>query len=181
METDPGPLARFLAVTADPMAPEIIVQRVAMGETLRDVAKSWGLPRLRFLAWVAANGDLTEQCKRVRELAGIELRMEGLDIVDEATPETAPVAKIQSDYRERLSRDLNRPLFGKYTKHEHAHSLDWGERLRRARERVIEQDSMPAPLSASGGVTLTAQMPSLAGEMTRGESARPPHSDAELI
>lgn len=134
---DPGPLARFAAVCADPATPEVIVQRVAMGETLKEIAKAWGLPRTRFLAWVAANGDLTEQCKRVRELAGIELRFEGLEIVDDATPETAPVAKLQADYREKLSRDLNRPLFGKFTKHEHTHTVDLGERLRRAREREV--------------------------------------------
>ena len=132
---DPGPMARLAHVMADASTPEIIVQRLAAGESLREIAAAWRIPYKRFLAWIAASGELTEQCKRVRELAGIELRFEGLEIVDDATPETAPVAKLQADYREKLSRDLNRPLFGKFTQHKHEHSFDLGEKLRRARER----------------------------------------------
>ena len=143
MARDGGPVARFEALCADPRTPEVIVQRLAGGESLKDIARAWGLPYARFLGWIAANGELTEQCKRVRELAGIELRMEGLEIVDEATADDVVVAKERALYRERLSRDLNRPLFGKFTRHEHA-LVDLGERLRRARERevaIIEQEA----------------------------------------
>lgn len=125
---------------ADPQTPEVIVQRL-QSETLKEIAAGWGIPYGRFVAWIAANGELTEQCKRVRELAGIELRMEGLEIVDgvegEEDPAAVSAAKLRAEYRERLSRDLNRPLFGKYQKHEHTHTVDLGERLRRARERVL--------------------------------------------
>lgn len=149
MSGDPGPAVRFEVVVADPTTPGVIVQRLAQGESLRQIAAAWQIPYLRFLAWVAANGDLSEQCKRVRELAGIELRMEGLEILDEAAPEKAAVtlAAEQAKYRERLSRDLNRPLFGKFTQHKHEHTFDLGEVLRRARERVIEQ----VPESATTG------------------------------
>lgn len=144
---DPGPVARFAVVVADAATPGVIVQRLTDGESLREIAVSWGLPYRRFLAWIAANGELTEQCKRVRELAGIELRMEGLEIVDEVEgalePTHVAAAKIRAEYRERLSRDLNRPLFGKFTKQEVVISGDWGERLRRARERVIDATVVP--------------------------------------
>lgn len=125
----------------------MILARLQDGETLLGLVRAWKLPRHAFLSWIAANGELTDQCRRVRELAGIELRMEGLEIVDVATPETAPVAKLQADYREKLSRDLNKPLFGKYTQHEHRHTFDLGERLRRARDRaegVIDTEVVPA-------------------------------------
>lgn len=144
VERDPGKLARLAQVVGDPATPGVIVQRLAGGESLKDIAVAWGLPYGRFIAWVAANGDLTEQCKRVRELAGIELRMEGLEIVDAAeqakTSEAVAAAKLRAEYRERLSRDLNRPLFGKNVRHEHSHTFDLGEQLRRAmaRERVVE-------------------------------------------
>jgi hypothetical protein len=142
---DPGPAMRFSAVVADEATPGVIVQRLADGESLKQIAVAWGIPYLRFLSWIAANGDLTEQCTRVRELAGIELRMEGMELLDdEATPENVTVVKERALYRERLSRDLNRPLFGKFTKHEHEVTFDLGEKLRRARERVIEQ--APEPL-----------------------------------
>lgn len=139
---DPGPLARFNAVVRDPGTPEEIVRRLSEGDSLREISKAWQIPYRRLIAWIAANGDLTEQCKRVRELAGIELRMEGLEIVDGAeaatTPEEVSAAKLRAEYRERLSRDLNRPLFGKQVQHQHTHTIDLGERLRRARERVID-------------------------------------------
>src|SRR3990167_433732 len=139
---DPGPVARFEVVIADAATPGVVVQRLTLGESLRDIAGSWGIPYRRFLAWIAANGELTEQCKRVRELAGIELRMEGLEIVDAATVENVAVAKEQAMYRERLSRDLNRPLFGKFTQHAHSHTIDLGDRLRRAREREIPAEAV---------------------------------------
>lgn len=110
---------------------------------MKQIAVAWGIPYLRFLSWIAANGDLTEQCTRVRELAGIELRMEGLEIIDEATVDDVTVAKERALYRERLSRDLHRPLFGKFTAHTHEVTVDLGERLRRAKERLVEQEPEP--------------------------------------
>jgi hypothetical protein len=138
--SDPGPVARFIDVVRDPQTPAVIVQRLVDGESLKDIAAAWQIPYKRFLAWIAANGELTEQCKRVRELAGIELRMEGLELLDGAAPDNIAVVKEQAQYRERLSRDLNRPLFGKQVKHEHTHTVDLGERLRRAKGRVIEAE-----------------------------------------
>jgi hypothetical protein len=150
--SDPGPVARYNAVIADPTTPGEIVARLGGGESLKDIAKAWGIPYQRFLSWIAANGDLTEQCKRVRELAGIELRMEGLEIVDEmegqVEPATVAAAKLRAEYRERLSRDLNRPLFGKLTQHKHEHTFDLGDRLRRARERVVIEQ--PAETEVAG-------------------------------
>lgn len=152
---DPGPLARMMTVMRDASAPDVIVQRLAAGESLKDIASSWGLPYQRFLAWIAANGELTEQCKRVREIAGVELRFEGMQILDDAKADKAEVqlAAEQAKYRERLSRDLNKPLFGRLTTHKHEVTIDLGERLRRARERVIEQagepETTPAESSAA--------------------------------
>lgn len=144
--TDPGPIARFAAVVANPSTPEVIVQRLSAGESLKEIARSWGVPEKRFLAWIAANGELSEQCRRVRELAGIELRMEGLEIVDEMEgandPGAIAAAKLRAEYRERLARDLNRPLFGKQSVSKVEVTVDLGERLRRARERVV--DAVPA-------------------------------------
>lgn len=145
---DPGPVARFEAVVANPDTPVEIVARLSRGDDLKGIARSWSIPYKKFLAWIAANGELTEQCKRVRELAGIELRMEGLEIVDAVegaeSTEAVAAAKLRAEYRERLSRDLNRPLFGKHTQHTHEHSFDLGEQLRRARERVVEQSQQAA-------------------------------------
>jgi hypothetical protein len=158
VSTNPGPLARFEVVIADPKTPDVLVQRLASGETLKEIAKAWEVPYRRLLAWVASSADLTEQCKRVLELAGIELRLDGLEIIDEADPETIAVAKEQAAYRERLSRDLNRPLFGKHVRHEHKHTVDLGERLRRARERVIELQEPATPASVPAPAVVDAEL-----------------------
>lgn len=151
-------MARYETVIADPATPDVLVQRLSAGESLKDIAKAWAIPYRRFLAWVAANGELTEQCKRVRELAGIELRLDGLEIIDDAGPETIAVAKEQALYRERLSRDLNRPLFGKQVRHEHRHTVDLGERLRRAREREIGSETTePVTIGTSSPAAVTPE------------------------
>lgn len=144
---------------ADPTTPDVIVQRLAGGESLKEIAKAWAIPEKKFLAWIAANGDLTEQCKRVRELAGIELRMEGLEIIDDSSVETIAVDKERALYRERLSRDLHRPLFGKQVQHQHNHTVDLGERLRRAmtRERVIDQVPEPVTIGAEPSAAVTPE------------------------
>lgn len=113
--TDPGPAARFEEVIADPLTPERIVQRMVDGETLREMANSWKVPYKRLVTWVAGQSELSAQCRRAMELAGIEMRMDGLEIVDSAEPQANEIAlaKLQAEYRERLSRDLNKPLFGK--------------------------------------------------------------------
>ena len=138
------PSVRFAREAGDPGFAGRVLARVAGGETLREIARSLGLPRTQFLMWVAANGDLSEACLRVRELSGVELRYEGLEIVDGATVETVAVCKLQADYRRDLSRDLNKPLFGKLVSHQHTVGKDWGDRLRRARERVIEVEVLPS-------------------------------------
>lgn len=141
---DPGPMARLRDVKADPAAGRELLALVEQGKTFPQIASMWGVPRREFLFWLAANAELTEECKRLSELAGIWYRAEGLEIVDEATPENAAVAKLQAEYRERLSRDLNKPLFGKTLQHKHSHVIDLGERLRRATERVIEPAAVEA-------------------------------------
>lgn len=197
-EQDPGPLARFDAVVRDPQTPLVIVQRLMGGESLKDLSRAWRVPYGRLLGWVAANGELSEQCKRARELAGIELRLEGLEIVDEAdgaeTSEVVAAAKLRAEYRERLARDLNRPLFGKQVSHEHRHTHDLGEQLRRALQRdrdervVSEIKAEDHPYSASGGatstdgiVTVESAVPRLVGDageaspnVTTTESRQPP-------
>lgn len=117
---DIGPMARLRLIQGDENAEREILGLIEQGKSFAQIAKEWGLPKKDFLFWVAANGELTEKCKRLRELAGIDLRMEGLDLVDEATVENAQVKKLQAEYRERLSRDLNKPLFGKVVQHEHS-------------------------------------------------------------
>lgn len=153
-------MARFVEVTRDPETPSMILQRLASGESLKDIARAWGIPKTLFLTWVASQSEFSEQCKRVLQFAGIELRLEGLEIVDAVegaeTSEAIAAAKLRAEYREKLSRDLNRPLFGKQVQHQHTHTHDLGERLRRARERVVVEQ---APETATIGTDAPSALP----------------------
>lgn len=99
-------------VISDPLTPEVLVQRLGAGEKLSEIAADWQVPFRRLLSWVAGNAELSAKCLRAAGLAAIDLRMEGLELLDDSTPETLAVNKERAAYRERLSRDLNKPLFG---------------------------------------------------------------------
>lgn len=51
---DPGPMARFKALIADPSTFGVIAQRLAKGETLRQVSRSWRIPHRRLTAFITA-------------------------------------------------------------------------------------------------------------------------------
>lgn len=109
---DPGPLARLWDVIADPATPGVLLQRSAAGESLGEIAKAWRIPRARFLAWIATQGDLSEQCRRAREIASHELVAEGLEIIDEANPETVAVAKERANYRLKVAKAYHPRVYG---------------------------------------------------------------------
>lgn len=105
-------LLRFQEITRDPKTPDQILQRMAEGQTLNEIADAWDIPRTRLAAWVATQAELSDACKRIRETFGHELRMEGLDIIDEATPDDISVRRERAAYRERLSKAFNPKTYG---------------------------------------------------------------------
>lgn len=109
---NPGPLARFNAVIANPDTPSVVLQRVAGGEDLKDIAKAWEVPVKRFLTWIASNADLHEKCLRARQIAAHELAAEGLEIIDEANPGTVAVAKERANYRLKMAKAYHPKVYG---------------------------------------------------------------------
>lgn len=78
---DPGPLARLEAVKADGAVPHVVFQRLCDGETLKDIAKAWELPRGRFVEWFTTqHSELYEAALKVR---ADEIAHEALAISDE--------------------------------------------------------------------------------------------------
>jgi hypothetical protein len=146
-DADPGPLARLEGVKGDPSAPSVIFQRVAEGETLRDVARAWGLPRGRFVEWFSTeHSELYDRALKVR---ADELAHETLEIADGATAEDSAPRKLRVDTRLKLAEKWDRARYGKQVQHTHSHTHDLGEILRRARERVIEQGPETVTLGAA--------------------------------
>lgn len=97
----------------DENAPSVIFQRLTDGEkpeTLKEIAKAWGIPRGRFVEWfVTEHAGLYDAAQRV--LAG-QLAEEALEKADDAAPETVGVAKLQVETRLRLASKLDRERFG---------------------------------------------------------------------
>lgn len=55
-ERDPGPMARLEGVKADRYSLGVIVQRVAAGESIKDLARQWQIPHKAFSSWVRDQG-----------------------------------------------------------------------------------------------------------------------------
>jgi len=55
-ERDPGPRARWQHVMRDPFLLGTILQRVAGGESLRDIGRAWKVPQAELRDWVHAEG-----------------------------------------------------------------------------------------------------------------------------
>ncbi len=78
---DPGPLARLDAVKEDVNTPTVVFQRVAAGETLKQIAKAWQIPVGSFVEWFhVEHGALYDAALRAR---ADELAHESLEIADE--------------------------------------------------------------------------------------------------
>lgn len=107
-------------VKSEPMTPSIVFQRLSEGESLGEIArdKKWDLPVGRFTEWFTTEyAALYDAALKVR---ADQLSHERLKIVDAATPETASVAKLQSDTRGHLAGKWDRDRYGEKTDVRHS-------------------------------------------------------------
>lgn len=115
MYVDEGPIARLKEAIEDPNMMSIIVQRITDAdnpETLKQIAKSRGVPLGRLSEWITADRDRTEQYANALRIASEQYALETISIVDAATPEDVAVRKLQADTRFRLASKLAREKFG---------------------------------------------------------------------
>lgn len=88
----------------------VVFQRVAGGETLKEIARAWGLPVGLFAHWYTTeHGRDYEAALAARSE---ELAHGALEAVDGATPETVGVAKLQADTYLRVAGKWNRKRYG---------------------------------------------------------------------
>ncbi|MDZ4248680.1 MAG: hypothetical protein U0990_01130, partial [Candidatus Nanopelagicales bacterium] len=87
------PMARLEVVKADAGAPSVIFQRLADGESLKEIAKQWAVPKGRFVEWfTTTHTDLYDAALKVR---AADLALEAIDIAD--TPEKGVKTKTRPD------------------------------------------------------------------------------------
>lgn len=103
-------MARLDAVKADQGAPSVIFQRLTDSETLQQIAKAWGLPKGRFVEWFTTqHAELYDTALKVK---ADNLANDALANVEDATPETVSVRKLQADTKLKVASKWDRSRYG---------------------------------------------------------------------
>lgn len=155
-QPDHGPLARFRDVVADPNTMSIVVQRMADGETLKDIAKAWKVPYGKLCEWITEDRDRTEQFSNAQRFAAEALAQDVVAIADAATPETVAVQRLRIDARKWATSKWDRPKYGDALEHKHTGGISLISVLSGI-PRGAEIDVTPEVLALEDGSKNTAQ------------------------
>jgi hypothetical protein len=98
----------FIAVTEDPNTMEMIGHRVSEGETLKEIADSFGVRYRKLFQWIASDPGRMGEYEGALELYGHTCAMETMAIADGSSE-----AKLMIDTRFRLAEQLNPDRHGK--------------------------------------------------------------------
>jgi len=109
---DHGPQQRFEAVKDDPSSPDGVFQRVCEGESLKDIAKAWEVPRGQFVRWFTESySDLYDAALKVH---AADLAMEAISIAD--ADGDVPRDKLRVDTRKWIASKFDRDRYGEAVK-----------------------------------------------------------------
>ncbi len=75
-------LQRLEIVKATPNTMDVICQRIAGGETLKDIAKCWGIPYGPFHIWIGSDDSRMKMYRNAQELMADSLLNEVVSIAD---------------------------------------------------------------------------------------------------
>lgn len=110
------PSARWQEARDDPLTPDVIVQRVANGETLKEICVSRGWPYSLVAQWVVETAGMAGMYEQALALAGDALAAETVAISDDAAgcvnPHDVTAAKLRIDTRLKLASRWNRARYG---------------------------------------------------------------------
>lgn len=80
-----------------------ITDQLAEGKTLSRICEQHGMPSLTtVMRWQLGNADLRDQLRRARQMGADAIADECLQIADDATPESARVARLRINTRLRV-------------------------------------------------------------------------------
>lgn len=126
---DPEKRARIVAETPE---------RIRQGQTTTQIAKEHGIPARTLRSWLLGD-ELVENARG--EFLAQELTAQ-IEAIENAT-EPLPLARAREAFRawSWIAERREARLYGQKQEHTHVVIDDLGDRLRRARERVIEGES----------------------------------------
>lgn len=114
-EKDPGPVARFEAVKADPNTPDEVFARIAKGDTLRKIARAWRVPSAAFSEWyMLAHGDRYEAARVARAEDLIDEALE--TAVKDLDKDEVPAAKLRAELLMKVASKYDRDRYGESIK-----------------------------------------------------------------
>lgn len=136
-------MARLEVVVAQPQTPSVVFQRVAEGESLKEIAKSWQVPVGRFTEWFTTeHAGLYDAALKVR---ADQLAHEALDTADGADAETVGPSKLQVQTRQWLASRWDRARYGEQVQHQLSGRAVLKVDFSRPGERVIEPEPPTIP------------------------------------
>lgn len=143
-------LARTLEMMDSSREAEVmdeICQRVSEGEGLPVICRSKDVLYGKLMMWLMSSEGRWGLYRKALEIGAHAMGSEVLEIADDEVPtvpgggyDSAAVSdkKVRIDARLKLMKAHAREMYGDVRKVEHSLGGDFGERLRRARERVVE-------------------------------------------
>lgn len=110
---DPGPLARLEEITNLPNTMEVIAQRVADGQTVKEIAKAWEVPFGKLMLWIESDDARSKLYWAASAWDAHARIQDGGKLADDAALEEVPKVKMQLGQRqwavERLFKDRYAP------------------------------------------------------------------------
>jgi len=113
-----GPAQRFELVVADPQTMDIVCQRVIDGESLKQIAKAWAVPPLRFTAWVGDDRGRLLAYDGALKIRADELVHEAYQVAhDCGGQKDVPAAKLQVDTNLKIASKWDKERYGNVETH----------------------------------------------------------------
>lgn len=106
-----GRVERLELVQADPNAMAVVCQRVIDGESLREIARAWELPTLRFAAWVGGDPERLAAYEGALRVRADELAHQVLGVADDTAGEV-PRDALRVKTRLQLAGFWDRERYG---------------------------------------------------------------------
>lgn len=137
-----------------------LVERIGKGtHTFNGICEELDVPYTRFLVWLQGDEKRWGLFLKAHEARSVNFVDEAIAIADDSRNDTQvdesgcvvvnndviARSKLRVDTRFRYAQHYAPGLFGKRVQHEHSAVGDLGERLRRARERVIPAEVADVP------------------------------------
>ena len=107
-----GKIERFSQLIDDPQLIARISTRVAEGESLKDLAKAWGVPYGMLARWIADDDSRRAQYEIGLALYADAEAMECIRIADGATLEDVAVSRLQIETRIKLIAKWDKQRYG---------------------------------------------------------------------